>query len=232
MDEQSVINQEAASPESPSAQQKMSDKDINFARLRQEREHLAYELEKANIERQKLLEQMNARSSIPQEDDEDEDGYIEPEKEIKRLKKALKASKFESQKQAEHVARRIVEEENKKNFLFRLKAEHPDYDAVVNDETALKLEQQFPGMANSIKNIPDDFERRKLAYETIKSLNLHKPKKQEPIMQDKIDSNRKSLYYTPSSSGSGPAQMGDFSPTGRKAAYEKMRELMKKPLRA
>lgn len=233
MDNQnSVTSQEIAAPEAnPSVTQKASDKDVNFARLRQERELLAYELEKANVERQRLQEQINARSSIPHEDDEDEDGYIEPEKEIKRLKKALKVSKLESQKQAEQIARRVVEEENKKNFMYRLKADHHDYDAVVNDDTVLKLEQQFPSMAKIIGNIPDEFERRKMAYEIIKDKGLHKPKREESTAQQKIDSNRKSLYYTPPSAAPGPSAMGDFSQAGRKAAYEKMRGLMKAPMR-
>lgn len=231
MDQSSVTNQEVAATENPSEKQGVSNRDINFERLRQERERLAYELEKANIEKQRLQEAINAKQSSHQDDEEDS-GYIDPEKEIKRLKKELKNSKFESQKQAEQIARRVVEDENKKNFLFRLKAEHPDYDAVVSDETALKLEQQFPGMARSIMNVPDEYERRKIAYESIKSLGLHKSKKEEPAMQQKVDSNNKrSLYYTPSSAGSGPAQMGDFSPAGRKAAYEKMRDMMKRPMK-
>ena len=95
---------------------------------------------------------------------------------------------------------------------------------------AEKLVLDHPDLAESILKMPDNFERQKLVYSTIKNLRLDKPK-QENSIQNKIDANRSGGHYQPSGVGTGGYQItGDFSAGGQKAAYEKM-QLLKSQLR-
>ena len=55
---------------------------------------------------------------------------------------------------------------------------------------------------------------------------MHNPTPKQSSIQDKIDSNKKSPYYQPSSVGAAPYQsQSDFSAGGQKQAYDKMKEL-------
>jgi hypothetical protein len=59
-------------------------------------------------------------------------------------------------------------------------------------------------------------------------LELDKPKKTPPSIQEKIDQNRRSPYYQPSGMANSPySSHGDFSHEGQKQAYEKMQALKK-----
>jgi hypothetical protein len=74
--------------------------------------------------------------------------------------------------------------------------------------------------------MPDTFERQKLVYKNIKAFGLDRPEAKQPSIQEKIDSNKRSPYYQPSGVGSAPyASAGDFSASGQKQAYDKMKEL-------
>jgi hypothetical protein len=76
--------------------------------------------------------------------------------------------------------------------------------------------------------MPDTFERQQLVYHNIKQLGLHKPKVQEPTIQQKIDQNRRSPFYHPSNvSAGGGMPPGDFSEEGMRLAHEKMEKLRK-----
>jgi len=83
-----------------------------------------------------------------------------------------------------------------------------------------------PELAESILEMPEGFERQKLVYKNIKALGIHKPAMKEPSIQEKVDANRRSPYYQPSGVSTAPySQVGDFSNTGQKQAYEKMQQL-------
>jgi len=74
--------------------------------------------------------------------------------------------------------------------------------------------------------MPDGFERQKLVYQSIKELGLNKPEQKQPSIQEKIDANRKSPFYQPTGMGTAPySNSGDFSSSGKKNAYDKMKEL-------
>jgi hypothetical protein len=74
--------------------------------------------------------------------------------------------------------------------------------------------------------MPDGFDRQRLVYEAIKNTGV--AKKEEPVqsIQQKVDANRRSPYYSPSGVGAAPyAAAGDYSPAGQKNAYAKLQEL-------
>jgi len=83
-----------------------------------------------------------------------------------------------------------------------------------------------PELAESILEMPESFERQKLVYKNIKALGLHQPKPKEPTIQETVDARRKGPYYQPSAVGAAPYHSaGDFSASGQKNAYDKMKEL-------
>ncbi len=60
-------------------------------------------------------------------------------------------------------------------------------------------------------------------------MGIDKPVQKESSIQEKIDANKRSPYYNPSSVGSSPyAVTGDFSANGQKQAYAKLQELKSK----
>ncbi len=218
-----------------------SDKDLNFDRVRKENQRLLEHAQQERDARVRLEAELNVyRQQAPKqrqdEDDEDDSSSNEPYIDQRTFRKTL--SKFERtfeekvDKKAEEKVRRILDEERKKDFVHRLKSEYRDFDDVLNNETAEKFSQQHPDLAEEILSIPDEYQRRKMAYKTIKSLNVHK--KEEPKSttgQDKVNQNMRNPYYAPTSFGNpGQAPTGDFSEAGQKAAYEKMRGIMKNPV--
>jgi hypothetical protein len=102
---------------------------------------------------------------------------------------------------------------------------NPDFFEVLQKH-ADKLPTIAPKLADSILKMPDSFERQQLVYNNIKALGLDKPEQKQSSVQDKIDANRRSPYYQPSSVNTPPyAAAGDFSESGKKNAYQKMQEL-------
>ena len=74
--------------------------------------------------------------------------------------------------------------------------------------------------------MPEGFERQKLVYQNIKELGVDKPEQKQSTIQEKVDANRRSPFYQPTGVGTAPyATSGDFSQTGQKQAYAKMKEL-------
>jgi hypothetical protein len=65
-----------------------------------------------------------------------------------------------------------------------------------------------------------------LVYKSVKALGLDKPAQKQSTIQEKVDANRKSPYYQPSGVGTAPYNsQSDFSASGQKNAYDKMKEL-------
>ena len=114
-----------------------------------------------------------------------------------------------------------LQEERQKAWL----ESNPDfYDVLQNN--AERFMKQAPHLADTILKMPDDFERKKLVYYNIKSLGIDKPEVKQPSVQEKIDANKRSAFYQPPTMGTAPyAAAGDFSPSGMKSSYDKMKEL-------
>ena len=170
------------------------------------------------------LERMAQEKQKTSQDDEDEDDepYVAPKKLEKKLNRFEQKSKQNTQ---EEIQRAIQEARQQERQEMWLEANPDFYDTLQNN--AEKFAKRSPALAKSILNMPDNFERQKLVYQSIKELGLDKPETKQSSIQDKVDANRRSPYYQPSGVGTAPYNnASDFSPSGQKNAYQKMQELI------
>lgn len=210
-------------------QPKVSDKELNF---RKQEEVFKRQIEQERLARQQLEErlaqverekQQSSQRSEPDDDDLNDEPYVDKRSLSKRLNKFEQQLETKIDQKAEAKARKLMEEERKSSWLRN----NPDfYDIMQHAQT---LAEKHPDVAESILEMPESFARQQLVYKQIKALNLHKKDAPGPSIQDKIEQNRRSPYYQPSGIGTAPyASQGDYSPSGQKNAYDKMKELQKK----
>lgn len=202
-------------------EQKQTDKELNFRALEQKyQQQLA--AERAERERlSKELEQRNNNTS--HDEDEDSEPYVDHKRLKKEQAKFSQQIKQETQTEIQRAVQKALQEERQQNWMKN----NSDYYDVM--EHAEKFAQADPELAETILQMPDNFERKKLVYQTIKSKGLHKPAEKVPSIQEKIDANRRGPYYQPNNIGSAPySTASDFSISGQKQAYEKMQALKSK----
>lgn len=217
----------APSQENQEAVQQPSNKELNFraleAKMQQER-NARLEAEKRAQEAEMRANEALARKAQQQDDDEDDsDPYVDRKKLAKQLSSFERRMDEKIDKRAEEKARSMVEKERKDNWLRN----NPDFYEVLGH--ADKFAERDPELAETILTMPEGFERQKLVYKNIKALGIHKPEVKQPTIQDKVDANKRSPYYQPGGVGAAPyANVGDFSATGQKNAYQKMQELKNK----
>lgn len=207
-------NAQAPTQDAPKTQE------INHAKLRQ-----GYEQERAaRLAAEERIAQLEAASQKPKYDnDDDSEPYVDSKKLDRRFNQYDQDIDKKIEKKAESIARTMIENERQQSFL---KA-NPDFESILSPELLQKFIDKHPDMAEPMLEMPDNFARKKLVYQNIKALGLHKPAVPEVSIQQKIDANRRSPYYQPSGGNAPPYEsQGDFSPTGQKAAYAKMQELI------
>lgn len=217
MTENQVVNQ--------AQENKPSDKEINFRKIEEKHRRELAEMQARLEETERKVNE--ARK--PYKDDDDDDNDDEPYVGHKRLEKKL--SSFERKleekidRKAEEKARMLIDRKEEEDWIKN----NSDFGDVLKEENLVKLVNKAPGLAESIKRMPDGIEKQKLVYNTIKTMGLDKPEQKQPSIQDKIDANRRSPYYQPSGVGAAPySSVGDFSQSGQKNAYAKMQELKSK----
>lgn len=192
-----------------------SNKELNFRKQEAMYQKMLAERE-AEIEKLRQMAQPK-----PSYDDEDPS---EPYVDHRRLEKKFKSFEEKNAEKIREEAKRevyqAIEQERRDTWLKN----NPDFTEIL--QNAQKLYDKDPELGETILRMPDNFERQKLVYKTIKSLGLDKPPAPELSVQDKINANRKSPYYQPSGTGAAPyTAQGDFSKDGQRRAYEKMQEL-------
>ena len=193
-----------------------SDKELNFRKLEAKYQQELQQERAARQEAEKKVQQQ-----APQDDNDTTEPYVDHRKLNKTLAKLGQSTQSDIQKAME-TAKQAAKEELKQEIWLD---SNPDFYEVLKH--ADKLAAKSPKLAVSILRMPDTFERQRLVYENIKEFGLHKPAPKESSVQEKIDANRKSPYYQPTSVGSAPyaGSQSDFSPNGQKDAYAKMQEL-------
>ena len=196
-----------------------SSKELNF---RKQEAMYVRQLEQERQEKEKLKQELEAARRIPQTNDEDDD--TEPYVDTKRLNKKLSSfgqnTQSEIQKAMEQAKRSAKEELKQEIWLEN----NPDFYDVL--QKADEFAQRAPKLAENILKMPDNFDRQRLVYQTMKEMGIDKPPQKQSTVQDKIDANKRSPYYQPSGTNAAPyAAVGDFSPAGQKGAYEKMQQL-------
>lgn len=216
MTENQVANQGQAQIDA-----KQNDKELNFRAL-EAKYRRELEMERAaRAEAERKAQELAAKTSRNvEEDEEDPEPYVDHKRLNRKLSDFERKMEERIERKAEEKAFKAIEQERQQSWL---KQNSDFYDVMQHAE---KFAQFDPELAETILQMPDSFERQKLVYKNIKALGIHKPPAPQPTIQDKIDANRRSPYYQPSGPGSSPYQsMGDFSQSGQKNAYAKMKEL-------
>lgn len=199
--------------------QKPNEKELNFRALEAKYQRQLEQERAARLEAEKRAEEAT-RNPIQNDEEDDSEPYVDHKKLNKTLAKFGEQTQKQTQSEIQKAVQMALNEERKQNWI----KSNPDFYEVL--QNADKFAQKDPDLAESILDMPDTFERQKLVYKNIKALGLHRPEQKQSSIQDKIDANRKSPYYQPSGVGSAPyAQVGDFSQSGQKNAYEKMQQL-------
>ncbi len=205
--------------EQAAVEQKPNDKEYNFAQIRNQ---LAQERQA----RQQLEAEVQRLSQVKQsvnDDDDDGEPYVDKRKLGKELNRFAEKNKQETQQDIKQAVNQALAQERQQNWL----KQNSDFQEVMSH--AEKFANADPELAETILAMPDGFERQKLVYKSIKTMGLHKPAAPQESIQSKIDANRRSPYYQPTGVGSAPYQSaGDFSQSGQKNAYDKMKELQSK----
>lgn len=205
--------------------QKTNDKEYNFRQLEAKYQRELAQERAARQEAERIAQEaMLKKQQMADDDDDDSEPYIDKKKLKKEQAKFGQQIKQETQSEIQKAVNMALQEERKNNWI----RQNPDfYDTL--QQHADKIVQKDPELAETILQMPDGFERQKLVYKNIKALGLDKPEVKQSTIQEKIDANRKSPYYQPTGISNAPyAAAGDFSPTGQKSAYDKMKELQNK----
>lgn len=199
-------------------EQKPTDKELNFRRLEAKYQQ---ELASERAKREEMEKRLQETAKQPEpEDDHDSEPYVDHKKLNKTLNKFGQNTQSEIQKAMQQAKEAAKEELKQELFLEN----NPDFYQVL--EHAEKFAQKSPKLAENILRMPEGFERQKLVYHTIKEMGIDKPESKQPSVQDKIDANRRTPFYQPTGVGTAPYQsVGDFSASGQKQAYDKMKEL-------
>ncbi len=201
-----------------------NNKEINFrAQEKAMKDHYERQLAQERSERERLVAELeNAKKMTVVDDDDDSEPYVDKKKLVKTLDKFGKQHQQQTQSDIQNAVQMALKEERKKNWLEK----HSDFDKIL--EGADKLYEADPELAETILAMPPSFERQKLVYKNIKALGLDKEKQREPSIQEQIDAKKRGQYYQPSGLGSAPyaGVTSDFSQSGQKSAYEKMKNLI------
>jgi hypothetical protein len=207
-------------PESQGASNAPSDKELNFRALEQKFNNRLQEIEAEKEKLRQHIEQLSQKQD-PQEEDEDEP-YIDKKKLNKTMQAYGKSTESQITKAMDYAKQAAKEELRQELWL----EQNPDFFDTM--KLAEKFAQKAPHLAQTILKMPEGFERNKLVYQNIKALGIDQPEQKQSSIQDKINANKRSPYYQPSGvPAPGYSQVGDFSATGQKSAYEKMQELKK-----
>lgn len=208
-------------------QQKPSDKELNFRKQEEMFQRKLDQERAARIaaeEKVAQLAQQNLNKAQPTDDDDDSDEpYVDKRRLEKRLGKVVQQVGNDTDTKIQNAVQQALAAERRTQWLKN----NPDFQEVMSHAQAFA--DKDPELAETILEMPDGFERQKLVYKNIKALGLHKKPEDQPKIQDKIDSNKRSPYYQPTgmaSPGYGVYNGGkDYSPTEGENAYKKMQEL-------
>jgi hypothetical protein len=213
------VPQESQKPIEQPQDQKQSDKEYNFAQLRkqvdQERAARLQAEEKAN-----QLMQQHAQKQHVDDDDGDDEPYIDKKRLKKELVKVVQQTGADTENKINNAVQKALAEERRNMWM----KSNPDFYEIMGH--AQKFAEKDPELAETILEMPDTFERQKLVYKNIKALGLHKKEEPKSSIQETVNRNQKNPYYQPSGIGTAPyASQSDYSPTGQKTSYDKMKEL-------
>ena len=202
-------------------QEQTNTKELNFRALEQKYQKQLEQERSARIEAERIANETRQKyMSIQDEDEDDSEPYVDKKKLKKEQAKFGQQIKQETQSEINKAVQQALYQERNQNWM----RQNPDHEEVMKH--ANKLMELDKELAETILEMPESFERYKLVYKSVKALGLDKPVQKQSTIQEKIDANRKSPYYQPSGVGTAPYNsQSDFSASGQKNAYDKMKEL-------
>ncbi len=204
---------------------KSSDKEFNFRKVEEKARRDKEEMQARIDDMERKLQEASTRKQMEEDDKDDDEPYVGHKRLEKKLSSFERKLEEKIDKRAEEKARMLIGQKEEEDWIKN----NSDFGDVLKEENLVKLVNKAPGLAESIKRMPDGIEKQKLVYNTIKSMGLDKPEQKQQSIQEKIDANRRSPYYQPSGMGTAPYNaVGDFSESGQKNAYSKMKELQKR----
>ncbi len=214
-------------------EQKPNDKEINFrafeAKMQRQLAQQQQVIEQsiaAQKDAERRYQDLTQRLTKPSDDEDDNESepYVDHKKfkkETARIKQEVVATKNETMADIKREIQEAKNEARREAFLEN----NPDFFDTLESH-AEKIMERSPVLGKSILAMPDNFDRQKLVYQTIKELGLDKPQQEQRSIQDTINANRTGPGYQPSSVGTAPyAPKGDFSPAGMKQSYDKMKAM-------
>lgn len=205
-------------------EEKPSDKEYNFRAQEQKFQRLLEEERNKRLEQERKLQELEKRFQSPkeEEDESDDDPYIDHRKLEKKLAKYDQKVRQETSTQIQQAVQEALAEERRQSWMKN----NADFYEIM--QHADKLQERDPELADTILAMPNNFERQKLVYKSIKAMGLHKKEEPKPIQQT-IENNRRAPYYQPTNQGVPPYQAtGDFSKAGQQTAYQKMQDLKRR----
>ena len=191
-----VQDQEIVRPEETKPQAGISDKAReNFARLEAAKQVEREARIRAEMERDMLKKQIETANAPKEVDPLDGvEDYIDKE----RLQLIREKDRAAFKKEAEDIANRTYEarklEEDKRNYLPKLKSQFKDYDEVMNEKNIAELEEKAPAFLASVLKVQDDYERRLLTYEYLKSQQAKPAEPQKASIKERVEENQTNPY--------------------------------------
>lgn len=230
-----VNNPGTVAQEPKQTQSARDDREINFEKLRKKTEALESALQERDQmlrQQQSALEQMQSRFAPVDRDEID----ALPDEELidkAKFKRLIDKERSSMRKEAEEIARQTYKKIDSENFQQKLYSQYPDYDQVVNASNAEKLQERDPLFVKALANVSDDYARRDMAYQRMKSI-IQADEKPKVKAQDVVNENRQAggNFYSPG--GQGPmANPNSFefdvrSKEARTKAYERLKAAQKR----
>lgn len=222
-----------AAPVTQQAPARDSDKEINFAKLRQAREEERDARIRAEMREEQLRNEMQEIRRMLQPAEKDPLDGAEDYVDAAALKAKFTKERAHVLKETEAIARKAYrdekEQDEKKNYLGRLQSQYRDYDEVMSDDNLAKLEASDPLFVETVLEIPDPYTRRLKTYKYLSK----KPKAEEKTtsIQEKIAENSRNPYMiAPSVATPSGVDFDVSSPKARDAAYAKLKAAQKRQI--
>jgi hypothetical protein len=196
--------------------------DSNIRNLRQKAEERDYYFQKY----QELESQRNLKPQAAPEPEEEEpkpDDLVEWRQVQKRFKKLEnEISNYKQQATADSAESRI-------------RAKHPDFESVVNQETIASLREQYPELAATVNSSQDLYTKAAAAYTLIKKLGIVQETQYAPD-RDRVQSNNakpRPLTSVSPQQGSSPLSKANAFASGlnddlKKQLFKEMQEAKKR----
>jgi hypothetical protein len=231
-DSQDVKGPVDKAPEQAAPEKQVRSKDENMERIRKKLEAQDAALQESQrlIQQQaQMLEQFKNPAGQRSSWDDIPDGELIDKA---KMQKILEKEKESFKKEAEEIARQTFQRIDRESYQQKLRSQYPDYESVVNAESARELEEKDPEYAALLMELDDEYKKRDLAYRRIKKLQTSKAQPVVPAQQVVEENKKANHYYAPA--GQGPMsnpyafEFDVRSKDAREKAYQKLKSAQKR----